>query len=303
MEAARGLGSRFADGVRFVDLAPVQSAEFVPAAIAAGLGLNSSGGRLLSDVLSYLCPKRVLLILDNFEQVAGAAPLIAELLAAAPELVVLATSRSVLRINGEHEFPVPPLAVPPTGTGRDPAGLRRYAAVRLFLDRADAAAPGFALNRHNAPAVAEICRRLDGLPLAIELAAARIRLLPPRALLARLDQGMSVLAGGPRDLPERQRTLRNTLEWSFNLLSAERSAATSKATCPARRACSKRGSQWRSRPETGQLSPTTSRRSVPSRATRAIPNEPWACSRPPPRSSRPAGAAGSTPTCHAPAWG
>jgi predicted ATPase len=221
IEAARALGSRFADGVRFVDLAPVQSAEFVPAAIAAALGLNSSGARLLSDVLSYLCPKRVLLVLDNFEQVAEAASLIAELLAAAPELAVLATSRSVLRISGEHEFPVPPLRVPPNGTGRDLASLRRYAAVRLFLDRADAAAPGFALNRHNAPAVAEICRRLDGLPLAIELAAARIRLLPARALLARLDQGMSVLAGGPRDLPERQRTLKNTLEWSFNLLSAD----------------------------------------------------------------------------------
>ena len=221
VEAARGLGSRFADGVRFVDLAPVQSADFVPAAIAAGLGLSTSGSRLLSDVLSYVRPKQVLLVLDNFEQVAGAAPLIAELLAAAPGLVVLATSRSVLRISGEHEFPVPPLPVPPTGTGRDPAGLQQYAAVRLFLDRAGAAAPGFALNRQNAPAVAELCRRLDGLPLAIELAAARIRLLPPRALLARLDQGMNVLTGGPRDLPERQRTLRNTLEWSFNLLSAD----------------------------------------------------------------------------------
>jgi predicted ATPase len=126
----------------------------------------------------------------------------------------------VLRISGEHEFPVPPLSVPPAGAGRHAAGLRRYASVRLFADRARSAAPGFALTSRNAEAVAEICRRLDGLPLAIELAAARIRLLPPRALLARLDDRMSTLTGGPRDLPERQRTLKNTLDWSFDLLSA-----------------------------------------------------------------------------------
>ena len=223
LAAAHGLGARFADGARFVDLSAVQSADLVPAAIAAGLGLSTSGGRLITDVQSYLCTKRVLLVLDNFEQVTGAAPLVAELLAAAPGLAVLVTSRTVLRISGEHEFPVPPLPVPQAGAGRDLAALRGSASVRLFLDRAGAAAPGFALTSQNAPAVAEICRRLDGLPLAIELAAARIRLLPPRALLARLDQGMNVLTGGPRDLPERQRTLKNTLDWSFDLLSpAER---------------------------------------------------------------------------------
>jgi predicted ATPase len=221
LKAARGLGPRFADGVRFVDLAPVESADLVPAAIAAGLGLSTSGGRLLTDVLSYLRAKRVLLVLDNFEQVSGAGPLVAELLATAPAVVVLATSRTVLRIRGEHESPVPPLPVPPAGAGRDAARLRQVPSVRLFVDRARAADSEFALTSQNAAAVAEICRRLDGLPLAIELAAARIRLLPPRALLARLDQGTSVLTGGPRDLPERQRTLKNTLDWSFGLLSAD----------------------------------------------------------------------------------
>jgi predicted ATPase len=220
IEAARGLGSRFADGVRFVDLAPVQSADLVAAAIAAGLGLNTSGGKLLSDVLSYLRTRGVLLLLDNFEQVTGAALLVAGLLAAAPGLVVLVTSRTVLRLSGEHELPVPPLAVPPAGAGAASGDLNQYASVRLFAERARAAAPGFALTPKNAEDIVGICRRLDGLPLAIELAAARIRLLPPRALLARLGDPLQFLTGGPRDLPERQRTLKNTLDWSFGLLSA-----------------------------------------------------------------------------------
>jgi len=221
VEAAGRLGPGFADGVRFVDLASVSAAELVPAAIAAGLGLNTSGGRLLTDVMSYLRGKRLLLVLDNFEQVTQAAPVVAELLAAAPGLVTLVTSRTVLRVSGEYELCVPPLAVPPS---RDAGNLDEYAAVRLFMARAGAAASGFELTARNAQAVAEICRRLDGLPLAIELAAARIRLLPPSALLARLDDRMSVLTAGPRDLPERQRTLRNTLDWSFGLLSADEQA-------------------------------------------------------------------------------
>ena len=220
VEAARRLGPGFADGARFVELASVSAADLVAAAIAAGLGLNTSAGRLITDLESYLRPRRLLLALDNFEQVMGAAPLLAELLAAAPGLVVLVTSRTVLRLSGEHEFPVPPLPVPPAGVGRDPADLQRYASVSLFVERAHAVAPGFELTDANAGAVAEICRRLDGLPLAIELAAARVRLLPPQALASRLDQRFSVLTGGARDLPERQRTLRNTLDWSFGLLSA-----------------------------------------------------------------------------------
>ena len=172
-------------------------------------------------MVSYLRGKRLLLVLDNFEQVTEAAPMVAELLAAAPGLVTLVTSRTVLRVSGEYELCVPPLAVPPS---RDAGNLDEYASVRLFMARAGAAAPGFELTGRNAQAVAEICRRLDGLPLAIELAAARIRLLPPCALLARLDDRMSVLTAGPRDLPERQRTLRNTLDWSFGLLSADEKA-------------------------------------------------------------------------------
>jgi predicted ATPase len=220
VEAARRLGPGFADGARFLGLASVSAPDLVAAAIAAGLGLNTSAGRLITDLKSYLRPRRLLLALDNFEQVMSAAPLLAELLEAAAGLVVLVTSRTVLRLRGEHEFPVPPLPVPPAGAGRDPADLRRYASVNLFTERAQSVAPGFELTGANAGAVAEICRRLDGLPLAIELAAARTRLMPPQAVAARLDQRFSVLTGGARDLPERQRTLRNTLDWSFGLLSA-----------------------------------------------------------------------------------
>ena len=220
VEAASRLAAAFPDGVRFVDLASVRAPDLVPAAIAAGLGLNTSGDRLVSDVLSHLRARQLLLVLDNFEQVIDGAPVIAELLAAASGLVVLVASRTVLRLSGEHELAVPPLPVPPPGSG-EPAD---YASVRLFADRARAEAPGFKLTRRNAQVVAEICRRLDGLPLAIELAAARIRLLSPRALLARLDDRMDLLTAGPRDLPERQRTLRNTLDWSFGLLSADEQA-------------------------------------------------------------------------------
>jgi predicted ATPase len=220
VETASRLRRGFADGVRFVDLASVTSPGLVAAAIAAGLGLNTSASRLSTDLVAYLRPRRLLLVLDNFEQVADAAPLVAELLADAPGLVLLVTSRAVLRLSGEHEFAVPPLRVPPAGPHPDPDELRRYASVGLFVGRALAAAPGFELTGENAQAVADICRRLDGLPLAIELAAARVRLLPPQALLSRLDQGFSLLTDGARDLPERQRTLRNTLDWSFGLLSA-----------------------------------------------------------------------------------
>jgi predicted ATPase len=220
VEAARRLGPGFADGARFLELASVSAADLVAPAIAAGLGLNTSAGQLVTDLESYLRPRRLLLALDNFEQVMGAAPLLAELLRAASGLVVLVTSRTVLRLSGEHEFPVPPLPVPPAETGRNLADLKRYASVGLFVERAHAAAPGFELTDANATAVAEICRRLDGLPLAIELAAARVRLLPPQTLAPRLDQRFSLLTGGARDLPERQRTLRNTLDWSFDLLSA-----------------------------------------------------------------------------------
>jgi predicted ATPase len=224
VEAARRLGPGFADGTRFVELASVSSADLVAAAVATGLGLTTTGDKLITDLQSYLRTRRLLLVLDNFEQVVGAAPLLADLLGAAPGVVVLVTSRVVLRLSGEHEFPVPPLPVPPAESSPGPEELQRYASVGLFLQRAHAAAPGFELTGGNAEAVAEICRRLDGLPLAIELAAARVRLLPPPALLARLDHRFSLLTGGARDLPERQRTLRNTLDWSYGLLSASEQA-------------------------------------------------------------------------------
>ena len=172
VEAARQLGPGFADGVRFVELVAVPAADLVASAIATGLGLITSAFHLISDLQAYLRPRRLLLALDNFEQVIGAAPLLGGLLAAAPGLVVLVTSRAVLRISGEHECPVPPLPVPPAGAAPDPEELRRYASVALFAERAHAADPGFELTGGNAAAVAEICRRLDGLPLAIELAAA-----------------------------------------------------------------------------------------------------------------------------------
>jgi predicted ATPase len=230
LEVAGRLAPSFADGVRFIELAPVRRADLVAAAIAAGLGLTTSGGPLIADVKAYLRPRRLVLLLDNFEQVTDAAPLVADLLAAAAGLVVLVTSRAVLRLRGEHELPVAPLPTPPADAvdGPQVADLQRYPSVRLFVERAHAAAPGFELTSENADAVAEICRRLDGLPLAIELAAARVRLLPPRALLARLDDRMSLLTGGARDLPERQRTLRNTLDWSFALLSPAEQALFSR---------------------------------------------------------------------------
>ena len=220
IEVAGQLGDSFPDGVRFVDLASVTTADLVPATVAARLGLRTSRDRLTADLVSYLRAKRLLLILDNVEQLTEAAPLLAGLLGAAPGVTALVTSRTVLRLSGEHELAVPPLRVPP----RDAANPLDYGSVRLFAARARAAAPGFTLTEGNAQAVAEISRKLDGLPLAIELAAARIRLLPPQALLARLDDRMSVLTSGPRDLPERQRTLRNTLDWSFGLLSATEQA-------------------------------------------------------------------------------
>ena len=166
----------------------------------------------------YFRDKELLLVLDNVEQVLAAAPAIAGLLASAPGLRVLATSRVPLNLSGESTYAVPPLALPASRRLTDVGELERSEAVRLFVDRAHAAAADFALTSDNAEAVAEICRRLDGLPLAIELAAPRVRVLTPAALLRRLDQRLSLLTGGAQDLDERQRTLRATIEWSHELL-------------------------------------------------------------------------------------
>jgi predicted ATPase len=219
IEAAGRLGAGFGDGVRFADLAAVRAAEFLPAAVAAALGLSTSGDQVIIDLQAYLQSRRLLLVLDNFEHVIAAAPLLTRLLRAAPGLVVLVTSRAVLRLDGEHDFPVPGLPFPQAGAQMDAAAAQAYASVRLFVQLARATAPGFELTDANASAVAQICARLDGLPLAIELAAAKVRLLPPQALLARLSDRMRLLTGGARDLPERQRALRNTLEGSFGMLS------------------------------------------------------------------------------------
>jgi predicted ATPase len=218
LEVANRAAGRFRDGVRFVGLASVSSADLVPPAVASALGLNSLGERLKSDVISYLQGKQIVLLFDNFEQVADAAPLVTELLAAAPGLVALVTSRAALRLNGEHEFPVSPLPVPLAGTEGAAHDPLQYPSILLFAERARAVAPGFELTDANADSVIQICQRLDGLPLAIELAAARIKILSPGALLARLNDRMRLLTGGPRDLPERQRTLRSTLDWSYDLL-------------------------------------------------------------------------------------
>ena len=181
--------------------------------------MRETGEQPLDEGLKdYLRERRLLLVLDNFEQVLGAAPTVTELLAAAPGVKVLATSRAPLGLYGEHVFPVPPLTLPDLKSPPSLESLTQYEAVRLFVERARAAKPEFKVTNESAPAVAEICVRLDGLPLAIELAAARIKMLPPRAMLKRLSSRLKLLTSGARNLPERQRTLRDTIEWSYALL-------------------------------------------------------------------------------------
>ena len=222
VEAARGARGRFADGAAFVGLALLGDPALVVPTVARALGLREAEGRTARGALEdYLRPKRLLLVLDNFEHVLGAAPEVAGLIEACPGLAVLATSRAPLGVRGEREYPVPPLALPPNG--RVPTGgeVAASPAGRLFLERALATSPLFAITEDNAGAVATICRRLAGLPLAIELAAAKARFLDPAALLSRLDQALAT--SWARDLPERQRTMRATLDWSHGLLSeAER---------------------------------------------------------------------------------
>jgi len=219
LQVAAELLDEFEDGVFFAALAPITDPSLVASAIAEPLGVVEAGDQPLEEGLKgYLRGKELLLLLDNFEQVLGAAPLVGELLSACPKLKVLATSRSVLRVYGEQEYPVPPLELPDHKRLPSVERLTQYEAVRLFIERAKAASPDFSVTNENAPAVAEICVRLDGLPLAIELAAARIKLLTPRAMLERLGSRLKLVTGGARNLPERQRTLRSTIEWSHALL-------------------------------------------------------------------------------------
>ncbi|HEX6605606.1 MAG TPA: helix-turn-helix domain-containing protein, partial [Chloroflexia bacterium] len=216
LEIATDLRDAFVDGVWFVDLAPLRAPEAVPGAIVRALGFESDAAPL-AVLTRMLHDQHALIVLDNFEQVVGAAPVVAQLLGAAPYLTILVTSRAPLRLTPEQEYAVPPLELPPE---QDAHALDTYAAVQLFVRRARAVEPHFALTAENGAAVAAICRRLDGLPLAIELAATRVRLLTPPALLRRLDRRLDLLTEGPRDLSPRQQTLRATLDWSYHLLGA-----------------------------------------------------------------------------------
>lgn len=222
VEAARGLVTEFTDGGFFVPLAEVSDPGLVPTTLARALGIRETSDRsVTAALLEHFATREVLLVLDNVEQVATAAPLLVDLLAAGAGLRLLVTSRALLHVRGEYHFPVSPLAIPGAGSTPPLTELAGTPAVRLFAERARAATGSFALTAANATAVASVCRRLDGLPLAIELAAAWSRLLPPTALDERLAVRLLELGGGPRDLPARQQTIRDTIAWSFDLLDLE----------------------------------------------------------------------------------
>jgi predicted ATPase/DNA-binding CsgD family transcriptional regulator len=222
LAVATSVSNAFSDGVAFVSLAPVQDAILVMPTIAQTLGLREAGGwSWLEHLQAYLQDKHLLLFLDNFEQVAKAAPYLVELLQTCPQLHIVVTSRMVLHVSGEHVFPVPPLALPDPAHVSNTDGLIQSPAVALFVQHARAIAPDFQLTVSNARTIREICVRLDGLPLAIELAATRIQLLPPHVLLARLDQRLQLLTRGMQDAPQRHQTLRQTIQWSYDLLQVE----------------------------------------------------------------------------------
>jgi predicted ATPase/serine/threonine protein kinase len=220
VQIAADLADLFDGGVSFVNLAPIADPWLVISAIALAVGVRQTDDRPLSTVITDHLRRRgpTLLLVDNFEQVADAADLIRELLDACPALKILVTSRLVLHIYGEQEFPVQPLPLPAPDALRAPATLMECGSIALFVQRATAGRPDFTLTPKNADAVIDICRRLDGLPLAIELAAARVKILPPAELLSRIERRLELLTGGARDLPERQQTLRATIKWSYDLL-------------------------------------------------------------------------------------
>ena len=222
IQVASEVLQEFEDGAFFVPLAPIFDPELVMTTIAKTLGLAEQPTRPTIETLAeYLQDKRLLLVLDNFEQVLDAAPGLGQLLAESEKLTVLATSREALGLHGEKEYPVPPLGLPDLENLPTTEALSQYESVALFIDRATSVKPGFEVTNENAPAIAEICARLDGLPLAIELAAARVKVLAPAAILKRLGHSLSLLAGGARDLPTRQQTLRGAIDWSYELLEEE----------------------------------------------------------------------------------
>ena len=221
VEVARGLHEPFPDGVVFVDLAPITDPDLVVPTVATALGVRESAGRRLLETLSrFLAMKRLLLVLDNCEQILATTPDLTALLTTNPGLTIFATGRAPFHVHGEHEFPVLPLSLPPVDHLPAIEVLANVPAVTLFIERATAVQPDFTLTQAHA-AVAAICHKLDGLPLAIELAAAWVKVLPPAVLLVRLEQRLSLLTGGGRDLPERQRTMRDAIAWSYDLLTSE----------------------------------------------------------------------------------
>ncbi len=219
---ARGLLTEFSDGVFFVELAAITNAELVISTIALPLGVKEAGGKPTLEILKdYLRDKRMLIVVDNFEQVIDAAPKIAELLSAASKLKILITSRVPLHLSAEREFVVPPLAVPDEISQISLDELLNYEAIKLFVERARNAKSNFALREENARSIAEICARLEGLPLAIELAAARVKILSPQMILTKLENRLKLLTGGASDLPARQQTMRGAVEWSYDLLNED----------------------------------------------------------------------------------
>jgi len=221
LEVGRTVLNHFQQGVYFVDLSTIRDPALVPTTTSHAIGLREGGGRPPLDKLKeYLADKEMFLLFDNFEQIVEAGPVVAELLAAAPGIKALVTSRIALQLRGEHEYPISPLDLPP-GTCSSQAEVLGYEAIALFNQRAQSVQPRFEITAENCPAVVEICRRLDGLPLAIEIAAARTKMLPPQALLERLDQSLKLLVASARDVPDRQQTLRRTIDWSYRLLEPE----------------------------------------------------------------------------------
>jgi predicted ATPase/serine/threonine protein kinase len=224
VEVASGLVECFPSGTHFAPLSSLSDPGLIVSVIVQTLGIRETKGQspleAFRENLQDSLRAPMLLLLDNFEHLIQAAPTVAELLVMGPNLKILVTSRSALHVYGEHEFPVPPLALPDSRSIPSVEALSQYPAVALFVQRAVAAKPDFELNRENAPAIAEICARLDGLPLAIELAAARVKVLSPSSMLTRLASRLQLLTGGARDLPQRQQTLRAAMDWSYDLLSA-----------------------------------------------------------------------------------
>lgn len=215
---AEAMLPEFEDGVYMIELSSVTLPELVPTTIAQPLGIEDRGRPLMETLKDHLADKRMLLVLDNFEQIIDAAPQISELLTAGDGVKILVTSRFLLRITAEREFVVPPLSPPPDELLASFENIKRNDAVQLFCERAHSADPAFQLTEKNARNVAEICSRLEGLPLAIELAAARTRVLSPSEILSKLENRLRFLTGGARDLPERQRTMQGAIDWSHDLL-------------------------------------------------------------------------------------